>query len=97
MPMKAMVLEKLRQRLVPCKRPEAEPERGEIRFKVVAPTVCRTVLCVVDGNGPDPWLPNIADHGDVGMIARVGAVLRSGHETKTATSITPLRNTVGKG
>ncbi|ENT50311.1 hypothetical protein P046_01330 [Brucella suis 06-997-1672] len=70
--MKAMVLEKPGQPLVPVERPDPLPGPGQIRLKVEACAVCRTDLHVVDGELERPKLPLVPGHEIVGVIDAVG-------------------------
>ena len=70
--MRAMQLqrprERLQQRELAC-RPLGQ---GEVRIAVFACAVCRTDLHVVDGELPDPKLPIVPGHEIIGRIAELG-------------------------
>lgn len=70
--MKAMVLEKVKERLRAVERATPSPGRGEVLVKVRACAICRTDLHVVDGELPDPKLPLIPGHEIVGTVAERG-------------------------
>ena len=59
--MRAMVLNRLRTRLVLTEREDRLPGPREIHVTVGACGVCGTDLHVVDGNLPDPLLPIIQE------------------------------------
>ena len=71
--MRAMVLRKLRTALEWTDLADRHPGPGEIRVKVLACSVCRTDLHVVDGELPDPHLPIIPGHEIVGRIDAIGS------------------------
>jgi len=73
--MRAMVLERLGERLKMVERPDPEPAHGEVRLRVAACGVCRTDLHVVDGELPDPKLPIVPGHEIVGRVDAVGAAV----------------------
>src|SRR4051794_22743755 len=50
----------------------AEPQRGEVRVRVVASAVCHSDLLVHDGTLPSPF-PMVLGHEAVGVVAQVGA------------------------
>jgi propanol-preferring alcohol dehydrogenase len=66
--MRAMVLEKQKQPLVPKETPPPEPQQGQLLIKVHACGVCRTDLHVVDGDLTEPHLPLIPGHQIVGTV-----------------------------
>lgn len=70
--MKAMVLERIGEPLVPVERPDPEPGPGQVLLRVEACAVCRTDLHVVDGELPDIPLPIIPGHEIVGEVVRCG-------------------------
>jgi alcohol dehydrogenase, propanol-preferring len=70
--MRAMILERPGQPLVPRDVPLTEPGTGEVRVRVTACGVCRTDLHIVDGELPDPTLPLILGHEVVGRVEAVG-------------------------
>jgi alcohol dehydrogenase, propanol-preferring len=71
--MRAMVLERPGQDLVPAERPAPAPSPREILIEVTACGVCRTDLHVVDGELPSPKLPLVPGHEIVGRVAAIGA------------------------
>jgi propanol-preferring alcohol dehydrogenase len=71
--MHAMVLKKLNAPLEWTELLDRQPDRGEIRVKVLACGVCRTDLHVIDGELPNPVLPIIPGHEIVGRIDALGA------------------------
>ena len=77
--MKAMVLNKLGERLEWTEFAERQPGHGEIRVKVSACGVCRTDLHVVDGELPNPQVPIIPGHEIVGRIDVIGAGVEGLH------------------
>jgi propanol-preferring alcohol dehydrogenase len=70
--MRAMVLEKPRQPLVPRDVPKPNPKAGQLLVRVATCAVCRTDLHIVDGELPDPKLPLILGHQIVGRIEQIG-------------------------
>jgi alcohol dehydrogenase, propanol-preferring len=70
--MRAMALQRPRERLALEERPTPEPGRGQIRLRIEACGVCRTDLHVVDGELPDPKLPIVPGHEIVGRVEAVG-------------------------
>jgi len=70
--MRAMVLEKPRQPLVPRDVPKPKPQPGQLLVRVATCAVCRTDLHVVDGELPDPKLPLILGHQIAGRIEEIG-------------------------
>ena len=70
--MRAMVLEKPRQPLVPRDVPKPKPRPGQLLVRVATCAVCRTDLHVVDGELPDPKLPLILGHQIAGRIEEIG-------------------------
>src|SRR5438034_1429843 len=70
--MRAMVLEKPRQPLVPRDVPNPKPRLGQLLVRVATCAVCRTDLHVVDGELPDPKLPLILGHQIAGRIEEIG-------------------------
>jgi len=70
--MRAMVLEKPRQRLMPLDVAKPKPDAGQLLVRLSACAVCRTDLHIVDGELPDPKLPLIPGHQIVGRIEQVG-------------------------
>ena len=71
--MKAMVLRRVCEALVPEERPVPEPGPGQVLVRVCACAVCRTDLHVVDGELPDIRPPIVPGHEIIGRVARVGA------------------------
>jgi propanol-preferring alcohol dehydrogenase len=72
--MRAMVLEKPRQRLMPLDVAKPKPDAGQLLVRLSACAVCRTDLHIVDGELPDPKLPLIPGHQIVGHIEQVGKI-----------------------
>jgi len=70
--MRAMVLEKSRQRLMLLDVAKPKPDAGQLLVRLSACAVCRTDLHIVDGELPDPKLPLIPGHQIVGRIEQVG-------------------------
>ena len=70
--MRAMVLEKPRQPLVPRDVPKPKPRPEQLLVRVATCAVCRTDLHVVDGELPDPKLPLILGHQIAGRIEEIG-------------------------
>src|SRR5881394_1974763 len=70
--MRAMVLEKPRQRLMLLDVAKPKPDAGQLLVRVSACAVCRTDLHIVDGELPDPKLPLIPGHQIVGRVEAVG-------------------------
>lgn len=70
--MRAMVLEKPNQPLVPRDLPRPEPGAGQLLVRVAACAVCRTDLHVVDGELTEPKLPLIPGHEIVGRVEQAG-------------------------
>src|SRR5947208_10285688 len=70
--MRAMVLEKPRQRLMLLDVAKPKPGAGQLLVRLSACAVCRTDLHIVDGELPDPKLPLIPGHQIVGHIEQVG-------------------------
>src|SRR5881275_1208234 len=70
--MRAMVLEKPRERLILLDVAKPKPDAGQLLVRLSACAVCRTDLHIVDGELPDPKLPLIPGHQIVGRIEQVG-------------------------
>ena len=70
--MRAMVLERAGEPLVPATLPVPKPAAGEVLLRVHACAVCRTDLHVVDGELPDPKLPLVPGHQIVGTVEALG-------------------------
>ena len=70
--MRAMVLERLHDRLHLRERTLPEPRADEVLIDVEACAVCRTDLHVVDGELPDPHVPIIPGHQIAGTVTAVG-------------------------
>src|SRR5213080_5208072 len=70
--MRAMVLEKPRQRLMLLDVAKPKPDAGQLLVRLSACAICRTDLHIVDGELPDPKLPLIPGHQIVGRIEQVG-------------------------
>jgi alcohol dehydrogenase, propanol-preferring len=74
--MRAMVLNRQRERLAIEERPDPAPGSGQIRIRVEACGVCRTDLHVVDGELPNPKLPIVPGHEIIGRVEAVGEGVR---------------------
>jgi alcohol dehydrogenase, propanol-preferring len=70
--MKAMVLDRPRERLRLLELPVPEPGAGQVLVKVAACAVCRTDLHVIDGELAEPKLPIVPGHEIVGVVVRAG-------------------------
>src|SRR5213082_1805504 len=70
--MRAMVLEKPRERLMLLDVAKPKPNAGQLLVRLSACAVCRTDLHIVDGELPDPKLPLILGHQIVGRVEQVG-------------------------
>src|SRR5213080_3002265 len=70
--MRAMVLEKPRERLMLLDVAKPKPDAGQLLVRLSACAVCRTDLHIVDGELPDPKLPLIPGHQIVGRVEQVG-------------------------
>jgi propanol-preferring alcohol dehydrogenase len=70
--MKAMVLEKQGEPLVPEELPVPEVGPGRLLVRVRACGVCRTDLHVADGDLTEPKLPLVPGHEIVGVVEDVG-------------------------
>src|SRR5438094_654016 len=70
--MRAMVLEKPRERLMLLDVAKPKPDAGQLLVRLSACAVCRTDLHIVDGELPDPKLPLILGHQIVGRVEQVG-------------------------
>ena len=71
--MRAMVLERVGERLRSARLRRPEPGPGQVLVRVGACGVCRTDLHVVDGELADAKLPLIPGHEIVGRVAETGA------------------------
>jgi len=71
--MRAMVLERAREPLVPRELPDPEPGPGQVLIRVGACGVCRTDLHIVDGELEHPKLPLVPGHQIVGTVVAAGA------------------------
>jgi alcohol dehydrogenase, propanol-preferring len=71
--MKAMVLHRFGQDLVPEERPDPTPGVGEVLLAVEACAVCRTDLHLMDGELPQARLPVVPGHEIVGRVLALGA------------------------
>lgn len=67
--MRAMVLEKAGEPLVPRELPLPEPGPHDVLIRVAACGVCRTDLHIVDGELTEPKLPLVPGHEIVGEVA----------------------------
>src|SRR5947199_237760 len=70
--MRAMVLEKPRERLMLLDVAKPKPDAGQLLVRLSACAVCRTDLHIVDGELPDPKLPLMPGHQIVGRVEQVG-------------------------
>jgi propanol-preferring alcohol dehydrogenase len=70
--MRAMVLERQREALVPRELPDPEPAAGQVLIEVGACGVCRTDLHIVDGDLTEPKLPLVPGHQIVGTVTGAG-------------------------
>ena len=70
--MRAMVLDEPGRPLREADLPEPEPARGELLLRVLACSVCRTDLHVVDGELPHPKLPLVLGHQIVAEVVGEG-------------------------
>jgi propanol-preferring alcohol dehydrogenase len=66
--MRAMVLERQRERLRPAELPDPRPGAGQVLISVHACGVCRTDLHIVDGELTEPKLPLVPGHQIVGTV-----------------------------
>lgn len=71
--MRAMVLERANEPLVPRELPRPEPGPGEVGIDVRACGVCRTDLHIKDGELTEPKLPLVMGHEIVGRVRALGA------------------------
>src|SRR5271156_796536 len=74
--MRAMLMEKPRQKLKYTEVENPIPKPNEILIKVSACGMCRTDLHVVDGELKNPKLPLIPGHQIVGTITELGQEVR---------------------
>ena len=74
--MRAMVLERQRELLVPRELPVPGIAADELLIRVNACGVCRTDLHVVDGDLEEPSLPLVPGHQVVGVVEKVGETVR---------------------
>lgn len=70
--MRAMVLERAREPLLPRQLPDPEPGPGQVLIRVHACGVCRTDLHIYDGELEDPKLPLVPGHQIVGTVVAAG-------------------------
>src|SRR5438093_5924164 len=70
--MRAMVLEKPRERLMLLDVAKPKRDAGQLLVRLSACAVRRTDLHIVDGELPDPKLPLIPGHQVVGRVEQVG-------------------------
>ena len=70
--MKAMVLRRVCEALVPEDRAIPVPGPGQVRLQVAACAVCRTDLHVVDGELPATRTPIVPGHEVIGRIEALG-------------------------
>ena len=78
--MRAMVLDRPKQRLELREVPRPKPGRGQLLVRVSTCAVCRTDLHVVDGELPNPKLPLILGHQIVGRVEEIGDEIHDGPE-----------------
>lgn len=71
--MRAMILERPGEPLVPREVPAPVAGAGQLQVAVEACGVCRTDLHVVDGELPSPSLPLVPGHEIVGVVTAVGS------------------------
>src|SRR5438067_308982 len=76
--MRAMVLEKPRERLMLLDVAKPKPNAGQLLVRLSACAVCRTDLHIIDGELPHPKLPLILGHQIVGRVERATAAFREG-------------------
>ena len=70
--MRAMVLRRQREALVPEDLPIPEPGPGQVLLRVAACAVCRTDLHVVDGDLRHPKFPLVPGHEIIGQVSACG-------------------------
>src|SRR5436190_11336026 len=70
--MRAMVLEKSRQRLMLLDVAKPKPDAGQLLVRLSACAVCRTDLHILDGELPDPKLPLVPGHEIIGTVMEKG-------------------------
>lgn len=70
--MRAMVLERLGEKLKLMEMPVPKPGPEQVLIKIKACGVCRTDLHIVDGELPDPKLPLIPGHEIIGIVVGKG-------------------------
>lgn len=75
--MRAMILEKQRQKLQLKDVPIPTPDDNQVLIKVNVCGICRTDLHVVDGDLKEPNLPIIPGHQIVGRITALGKNVKS--------------------
>jgi len=75
--MRAMVLDKPRQRLQLRDVEKPRPAKGQLLVRIITCAVCRTDLHVADGELPDPKLPLIPGHQIVGFVEEIGKEVNS--------------------
>jgi len=71
--MKAMILQRPGERLVPVDLPAPHPDPHQLLIRVRACGVCRTDLHVVDGDLKEPNLPIIPGHQIAGVVEKIGS------------------------
>lgn len=74
--MRAMMMERPQDPLVPREIRELGPGPGPVLVRVAACPVCHADLHVLDGELPDPKLPLILGHELVGRVLTLGAEVR---------------------
>src|SRR4051794_40547964 len=70
--MRAMVLDAPRSPLRARSLPVPRPDTGQVLLRVHACGICRTDLHVADGELPDPALPLVLGHENVGAVVGRG-------------------------
>ena len=71
--MRAMLLHRPGEELVPAELPVPVPGEGQVLLRVAACGVCRTDLHIVDGELHEAALPLVPGHQIVGRVERLGA------------------------
>jgi propanol-preferring alcohol dehydrogenase len=70
--MRAMVLRRTGEPLIPERRPDPTPGPGQLLLDVKACAVCRTDLHIIDGDLPDVPVPIVPGHEIVGEVITGG-------------------------
>jgi propanol-preferring alcohol dehydrogenase len=71
--MRAMLLERQRERLHAAEVDRPQPGEHQVLIRVRSCAVCRTDLHVLDGDLTEPTLPLILGHEIIGVVEQVGA------------------------